>query len=172
MEKIAKLIKNAMMLKRVERSGWKRTGMAKVESVAEHTFMLAFLAMVIGDELKMDVEKMMKMALLHDLAEAITGDITPHEMEKKRKQEMESKATEKLLEDFEDYRNLWHEFVEGSSMEAKMVREMDKAEMVIQAGEYTREYGVEKFMEFIEERNKVENPLLLSIINHFLEPLR
>jgi len=172
MEEIAELIKNAMVLKRVERSGWKRTGMAKVESVAEHTFMLAFLAMVIGDALKMDVEKMMKMALLHDLAEAITGDITPHEMEKERKQEMENKAMEKLLENFEDYRNLWHEFMDGGSIEARMVREMDKAEMVIQAGEYAREYGVEKFMEFIEERNKVENPLLLSIINHFREPLR
>jgi len=173
MEKIVGLIRNAMMLKERERRGWKRAGIKHPESVAEHTFMLAFLAMLLGDKLGMNTEKMIKMALLHDMAEAIMGDITPHEMKRDEKLRRENDIMEEMLKNFDEYRKIWREFSEGKSEEAKMVREMDVMEMVLQAENYSKIYGGKNFLEFKNEGGKIKNPALISLMaQYFLEETR
>ena len=62
-------------LKTVKRSGWvSHIEIVESESVADHSFRCGILAMCIGDFRNMNVEKLMKMMLLHDVHEAITGD--------------------------------------------------------------------------------------------------
>ena len=164
MEKLIDLMRKAIKLKSIKRKGWLRRGIENAESVADHTFMLAFLAMMVGDFLGMDTEKMVKMALLHDIAESVTGDITPHEMERGEKVRMEENIMKKMMEGMEEmgYYEIWKEFMEGRSREAEMVRQLDKLEMILQAHQYSEIYGKEKVEEFMEE--KVENPMLVSII--------
>ena len=101
------------------------------------------MAMIVGDILGLDVERMLRMAVLHDLAEAVVGDITPVDGvdgEEKRQRELE--ALEEMFSGVpggEAYLELWREFEMGDSAEARAVRELDKLEMALQAVEYGKE---------------------------------
>ena len=69
-------------LKAVPRIGWLLRGVRDVESVADHSYGVALIAMILADRAKargmaVDVERVLRMALLHDLTEARTGDL-PH----------------------------------------------------------------------------------------------
>ncbi|MEM3032072.1 MAG: HD domain-containing protein, partial [Nitrososphaerota archaeon] len=66
----------ATILKRVERRGWVEAGLRDVESVADHSFSLALLAMTYAAAKGLNIYRAVGMALLHDLAEAYTGDLT------------------------------------------------------------------------------------------------
>ncbi len=151
-------------LKEIKRKGWARIGIKK-ESVADHSYRVALIAMLVGDRLGMDVEKMMKMALLHDVAECIIGDITPHEMEKEEKIEMERNAMRELAKEIGmKYYRLWEEFVEGKSEEAKILQEIDKFEMILQAREYAELLPENKLKEFLEEEKHIQHPFLKKLI--------
>ena len=72
-------------LKNVPRQGWKdKLQIDNVESVAEHTYSAAIMSMIYSDLHELNTEKIIKMALLHDLSESIIGDLTPDEISKKR----------------------------------------------------------------------------------------
>src|SRR3990172_1220246 len=60
--------------KRLLRTGWVREGIKNPESIAEHSFRVGVMAMTIANKLKVNKDKLMKMALVHSLGEAITGD--------------------------------------------------------------------------------------------------
>ncbi len=164
MHKILLLAVQAGKLKGVKRKGWLRVGIEQPENVACHSYRVAFLAMLIGDALNLDTEKMMKMALLHDLAEAMIGDITPHDMAKKDKMEREEAMMKKLLQGFEEYYRIWREFVEGKSKEAEIMQQIDKVEMILQAHEYAAKYGKEKLEEFLKEEENIMHPFLISLL--------
>ena len=67
-------LRAAERLKTVTRSGWTSTGEA--ESVAEHTWRLCLMAMVLyGRAENIDLARLLKMCLIHDLGEAIGGDV-------------------------------------------------------------------------------------------------
>ena len=85
-------------LKRVLRKGWKsKVGIEHPESVADHTYSTALMAMVFSDIHGLDTEKILKMALLHDLAESITGDFMPEEISKENKETAENEAIKEIL---------------------------------------------------------------------------
>src|SRR5690349_2301763 len=85
-------------LKKTPRKGWKeKIRIEHPESVADHSFSAAVMAMVFSDLNKLDTEKMLKMALLHDLSESITGDFTPGEISKNDKKEIESQTMKEIL---------------------------------------------------------------------------
>jgi putative hydrolase of HD superfamily len=68
-------------LKKVRRSGWMfKAGISSAESVADHSFSLSVMAMVFSDLKGLNTERAVKMAIIHDLAESITGDIIPHKI--------------------------------------------------------------------------------------------
>jgi len=82
-----------LALKNVPRQGWKdKLQIDDVESVAEHTYSAAIMSMIYSDLHGFDTEKIIKMALLHDLSESITGDLTPNKISKKSKQKKENLA--------------------------------------------------------------------------------
>ena len=129
-------------LKNIPRQGWKdKLQIDNVESVAEHTYSTAIMSMIYSDLHEFDTEKIIKMALLHDLAESITGDLTPDKISKKNKREKENLAMKQILSNLpnrisKSYYKIWDDYQRASSEEAKLVHEIDKLEMVFQAKYY------------------------------------
>lgn len=82
-EELIKFFDEANQLKKIKRAGWVVDKVENPETVAEHTFGTALMCMFLGRGRKLDMEKVMKMAIIHDLAEAKIGDIiTYHGYEK------------------------------------------------------------------------------------------
>lgn len=155
------LIGNAKFIKR---SGWLSHDIDEVESMADHSFRLALIAMLFGcvDE-KVDITKMIKMALIHDLPEIITGDITPkNNITKEEKRKLELDALEEVFGKFPCFNNikdLLIEFENGSSNEALYLKDLDKLEMIIQAVDYKRmnpNLTLDEFIEYAESRISFE----------------
>ena len=76
-EEIIEFIRLIGKLKKIKRSGWltwKRLAVENPESVADHVFRSAILGMIISDIKKLDMEKVVRMILLHEIAEPIIGD--------------------------------------------------------------------------------------------------
>jgi putative hydrolase of HD superfamily len=95
--------------------------------------------MILSDGRGLDTLKAVRMALLHDLAEAETGDLTPPQKDADPAgfKHAEEAAMSRMLEKLPpEYIGAWREFYEGSSEEARLVRDADKLEMVMQAAEY------------------------------------
>ena len=143
MEGLLEFLSNVGKLKGLPRTGWVESGILEPESVAEHSFRTAVLAMLLADLQGLDSGKAVKMALLHDLAEAVTGDLTYREKCSRglAYQTEEEKAIDRLFSRLPrdvaaSYRALWDELREASSPEAKVAAQADKAEMLLQASEY------------------------------------
>ncbi|UCE43475.1 MAG: HD domain-containing protein, partial [Candidatus Bathyarchaeota archaeon] len=175
--KLDNLIKFLWMsgqLKRIPRSGWTEAGVDSPESVADHTFRTSIICMVFSDLEGLDELKMLRMALLHDLPEAITGDLTPSERteetaknEEESMQQLLSLLPETLKE---RYTKLWREYAEGKTEEAKAVRELEKLEMTLQAREYKKiQPTLEGLERFIESADRViTTPRVRSILSYIL----
>ena len=142
-------------LKNLPRAGWKvKLNLKDSESVAEHSYMMTVMSMVLSDLKNMKTDKILKMSLIHDWAESKIGDFMPDEITHERKTELEEYAMIEILEGLpvklkEDYYNLWDEYKENSSIEAKFVHELDKLEMALQAKIYEKESDPEKIKPFI-----------------------
>ena len=65
-------------LKILPRTGWVWRGIKDPETVAEHSFRLAFFVWILGKETHLNMSKAIAMAIIHDLCEAYAGDLTPH----------------------------------------------------------------------------------------------
>jgi len=149
-------IVEAGKLKKIPRTGWVESSVSDPESVADHTFRVALLALVLADERGLDSLKAVRMALLHDLAEVEIGDLTPTqkdaalEVNKRSENQAMMRLFEKLPESIRGtYLSAWREFSEASTEVARLVMDADKLEMVMQASEYQREGGDrDKLMHF------------------------
>ncbi|EKD58487.1 MAG: hypothetical protein ACD_56C00114G0003 [uncultured bacterium] len=110
------------------------------ESSADHSWHLAIMAMAVAPHLKekIDLLKSLKMVLIHDLVEAEIGD-TPYgdvvldrdiKAEKKRKENEEIEKIKKLVggELGDEIHELWYEFEEKKTSEAKFVKALDSLE--------------------------------------------
>ncbi len=156
---LVEFFKKSGQLKKVSRSGWVRIGIKSPESVADHTFRTALLCMIFSSLEGLDELKMLRMALIHDLPEVITGDLTPSEKAKvdKNNEEDAMKSLLSLLpkEVRGKHIQAWHEYVSNETAEAMAVRQLEKLEMALQAREY-EDAGVAKeslkvFVESAEE---------------------
>ncbi|HIP75362.1 MAG TPA: HD family hydrolase [Thermococcus paralvinellae] len=134
-------------LKRLPRMGWLLRGVPNPESVADHSFRVAFITLLLADELKkrsveIDVEKALKIALLHDLGESKITDLPLEAQRYIDKKKAEKKAVMELLLEVGnkslEYFKLFEEYEEESSLEGRLVRFADKLEMVLQAYEYEK----------------------------------
>ena len=161
-------------LKRIPRSGWVEIGIDSPESVADHTFRTAILCMIFSDLEGLDELKMLQMALIHDLPEVITGDLTPSERTSTAKKREED-AMKKLLNLLPEkqrvkYQNVWREYEECKTAEAKAVRQLEKLEMALQAKEYERaELTKESLERFFKSAEKaIMSPTIKTLLAHIL----
>lgn len=151
---------NIIKLKEIQRKGWKnKLGLQDVESVADHSYSMATMGMILSDLEGLDTKKIMKMTLLHDLAESVVGDFTPDEIAKDEKINLENQEMKKILSKLPDtieseYSKIWDEFLKKESNESVFVHELDKLEMVFQAKRY-HDAGIpkEKIQSFIDSAN-------------------
>ena len=124
-------------LKTITRSGWTSTGEA--ESVAEHTWRLCLMAMVLyGRAEDIDLARLLKMCLIHDLGEAIGGDVpAPRQVAGSPKAGQERADLLSLVEPLpaavrREILELWDEYEAASSPEAKLAKGLDKLETILQ----------------------------------------
>ena len=161
-DKVIRFIKEIENLKSVTRTAWTKTG--RRESTAEHSWRLAMLLMVLREDFKdLDIDKAIKMSLVHDLGELYDGDISAKlQNDNDNKAEMEEKAMRRLLTILpenlaENIYDLWKEYNECSTKEAKLVKAMDKLETIVQHNqgnnpedfdyEFNLQYGKQYFMD-------------------------
>jgi len=153
---------NAGRLKRVRRKGWIRAGVKKPESVADHSYACAIMAMIVGDLCGLDGERLIRMALLHDLPESVTGDLTPRQKQKLgvKVKTLEKRAATATLVSLPSglrrkYLSLMNEYWKQRSRESRVLRDIDRIEMSLQALRYSREgHSARSMIEFLESAEK------------------
>ncbi|EIW68577.1 hypothetical protein TREMEDRAFT_63044 [Tremella mesenterica DSM 1558] len=138
-------------LKVQKRSGWIREGVREPESISDHMCRMALMAMVLPNDpdRPLDIPKCVMMALVHDLAEAHVGDITPVEgVSPEDKHRLEEQAMETFLNEMlggsgnmdarERFKSLFEEYEARQTPESKLVKDLDRLELALQAVEYER----------------------------------
>lgn len=149
-------------LKNIKRTGWVRNQVPLPESDADHMHRCSMMAMLVTNQSvkpeddytlnnqrfhpsNIDGNKLLRMALTHDLCESLAGDITPfcsaHEVSSK--QDKEHAAMEQIRSVVGDplgkeLFDLWKEYEELKTPEAIYCKDIDKFEMVMQAYEYEK----------------------------------
>ncbi|KAI6167305.1 hypothetical protein EDD17DRAFT_1469037 [Pisolithus thermaeus] len=143
-------------LKTQKRTGWiNRNARSSFCSIADHMYRMAILAMCTSDA-SLDISKRVPpflfwcvlMCVVHDLAEAQVGDITPSEgISKEEKRRLESEAMHNFVYDMLHgseaalkIEALWREYEEQKTKEARFVKDLDRLEMALQAREYEKEH--------------------------------
>lgn len=164
-------------LKLLPRTGWLQRGVPNAESVAEHTFGVAALALLIGDTIDgLDRGKLLAIALLHDLAEALLSDL-PASAKRfigaERKHAAERSALEEMLArlpNHGEYLMLWDEYARGGSREARLVKGIDRIELLTQALAYERagSRALGEFWEDAEDGWSDEFPILRELATEIL----
>lgn len=148
-KRVAAFLQDAAYLKSVPRTGWFLRGVPEAETVAEHTWGVALITLVLsqGVETPINREKALSMALLHDLPERVLSDIpAPAERylpsgAKRRAEEAVLKEMLAVLPAADQLESWWQEFEDRSSPEGRLVRDADRLEMLVQARLYEESRG-------------------------------
>jgi putative hydrolase of HD superfamily len=115
-----------------------RTSTGRVESTAEHTWRVALMALLLGPRLGVDAGRLIKVVLVHDLAEAFTGDLpapAPRRPGVKEAREREALATLTMTlpsAQRAELFALWEEYESGSTPEGRLAKGLDKLETILQ----------------------------------------
>lgn len=158
----------------MKRTGWVLRDVKDCESISGHMYrmsMMTFLLEKNPENENLDRVKCMEMALVHDLAEAVVGDLTPYcgvSREDKHKQELTAMkdiaklthlGSDKLME-------LFYEYEGGKTAEAKFVKDLDRLDMIMQAFEYEkRDDSPNKLQEFFDStEGKFQHSFIKNIV--------
>lgn len=128
----------AEKLKCNTRHSWTSSG--RRESVAEHSWRLCIFAWLVKDKFpELDMERVIKLCMFHDLGEAVTGDIPcfqKGEAQRRTEREAMKGITELLPEGYrEELAGIFQEIEDGKTAEAKLMHALDKMEALIQHNE-------------------------------------
>ncbi len=172
-------LKTAANLKKISRQGWiDKLSLDNPESVADHSYSMAIIGMVISDLQNYDSEKIIKMILLHDLAESRIGDYTPEQLSKEEKMKLENNAFDEIIKNLPDliklqYLQIWQEYQENNSSESKIVHQIDKLELALQAKIYEKdEHSKEKLESFFDSaRIDITDPKLKELFTKIIKDM-
>jgi putative hydrolase of HD superfamily len=155
-------------LKALPRTGWLQMGVSDPESVAAHAWGVSLLALLLCPP-ALDRERVLCMAVLHDLAEVRTGDLTPRDpLPQEERSRREREALRALLSAFDAARRdalleIWDAWDRVSDDEARFVRQLDKLDLALQTGVYERRgHDLEEFRRDAEAR--VTDPRLRRLL--------
>ncbi len=155
-------------LKRLERTGWTLRGQPPgAESVAAHSYGVAVAAMLMADEIRargveVDDGRLLKLALLHDWAEARLGDI-PRTGGEYFGAEARHRAERAAFDDIvrglgtqleKSYSRLHEDYEQRASLEARLVKAADVVDLLVQALAFERAgvRGLDEFWEDVGDR--------------------
>ncbi|TYJ58221.1 hypothetical protein B9479_001045 [Cryptococcus floricola] len=170
-------------LKVQKRSGWIREGVEGAESISDHMCRMALMAMMVPNtsERPLDIPRCVMMALVHDLAEAYVGDITPVEgVPVEVKHQLEEQAMDSFLNEMlgsegnkeakERFRSLFEEYEARETPESKLVKDLDRLELALQAVEYERTQEVQTLAPFFRGSiPNLEHPAVRSWAETLME---
>ena len=165
-------------VKHLKRTGWVVRQVPNPETVAAHSWRMALMAIYKQKELKKigaDVNHVIEMCLLHDIGESVIGDIVPEihqtgskkiSAETKKKTEKEAVCFLAQKYNFSELETIFNEYENQETLEAKVVKNLDKLDMLLQAYEYQVAYPdltrLNEFMQFNEK--DIDLPLFLGDI--------
>lgn len=177
-------------LKNIPRTGWifRKVKLQDTENLAQHTASVAILSMIFADYLKtknynIDSEKVVKMAIIHDLPEVLTFDISKQSLTylgkngNDLKNEIEKQAIADIFKNFEKtlakyYEELFYELKEGKSLEAKIVKFADGYDVLIQIIHYENiGYNPRLFEEFWRDVYNRIRSIGLSGLDEYLSAI-
>ena len=173
-------------LKRLERIGWTLRGLPNgTESVAAHSFGVAVTAMMLADKIKIrgseiDVERVLKMALLHDWAEMRIGDM-PRTAAKYFGTDVRTRAETAAFVDIvanldaaeSEYRNLYQDYEQRDSLESRLVKAADIIDLLTQAYalEHAGAKGLDEFWEVADGADFQLPPVAGEVVKEVLQSL-
>jgi putative hydrolases of HD superfamily len=154
----------ALGLKEVRRAGWGQVGVDGAESVADHSWGVAMLALALCPP-ELDLSTVLRLALIHDLPEVRVGDITPRDhVSPDDKRQQEAQAATALLGGWPVLLDAWREYEEGTTAAARFVHQLDALDMGLQAHRY-RDRGVD-LSEFHESAlQRLTDPRLRKLVS-------
>lgn len=172
-QNILSFLEHVGRLKHLPRTGWVLEKVNKPESVAGHMYRMAVMSFLLDrNDITLNRARCMEMSLIHDLAECVVGDITPHcGVSPEEKHNRETKAMKDLaslagssgVHMFE----LFQEYEEQKTPEAQFVKELDRFDMVLQAFEYEKQENragaLQQF--FDSTKGKFSHPLIVGLLN-------
>ncbi|CAF1002677.1 unnamed protein product [Adineta ricciae] len=139
--------------KRTFRTGWVLHGVEKVESVADHMYRMAVMSLLLPTLSEESKVRCMKLALVHDLAESVVGDLTefdgiPKTEKRRRETEAMLYLTSLLPADVgREIFSLFNEYADQKTSESKFVKDLDIFDMLLQAYEYEKLQSDGEFLE-------------------------
>jgi putative hydrolase of HD superfamily len=162
-------LRESERLKSVLRSAYTTTG--QQESTAEHSWRLCLMAMVFADEFAgLDIAKLLKLCVLHDLGEALHGDIPAVQQHQNPHKSAQERADLQILMQTlplalaHSFMALWEEYENASSPEARIVKGLDKLETILQHNQGINPPGFDyAFNVGYGQKYMAEHPLLLQI---------
>jgi len=166
--------------KRLLRSGFVREQVVNPESVAEHSFRTGVIAMVFSDKVgnNLNKDKLIKMALIHDIGEIITGDVVVQRGEiidlalRDSKEEQERIGIKEIFDQIQEgeiYAEIFEEMIARKSPEAKIFWQFDKLELALTALEYEEEQNKQLDEFFLDANTHMKEPLLKVILSQIIK---
>ena len=183
-ETIKTFLSSLARMKGIPRSGWISHGVAlqDVESVADHSFSTCVLSLLLSDlEVKagkrVNVERVLRLALLHDMPESLTFDISKEYLEylgrrgRAIKSELERAAWKHIADGLEEpdlrrnYTRFQKEFDAERTMESRLVHAADRLDILLQVVEYRRRGYPESLLEdlWTKTNSKLRDSRLASV---------
>ncbi|GMM57751.1 5'-deoxynucleotidase [Maudiozyma humilis] len=169
-------------LKVQKRTGWLDYQMTECESIADHMYRMSIISLLIANP-DVNRDRCVRIALVHDMAEALVGDITPVDPigkdEKHRREEatmryvcdeivrpISAAGAREMLADFLEYESI-------GSLEARYVKDIDKYELLVQCFEYEQAHGGKlNFQEFFVAREWIATPEVSKWADDLIEARR
>lgn len=173
------------LLKQQKRTGWINMGLKESESISDHMYRMSIMTLVLNpksfnklnNEIP-DLNKCSKIALVHDIAESLVGDIVPHDenIDKIEKSKREFKAILYLCKIISNYnidqaneiKELWIDYECQRNLEATIVKDIDKFELLMQTFEYERMYN-KRMDEFYSCRKVIKNDEIKKLADELID---
>jgi putative hydrolase of HD superfamily len=162
------------LLKSQRRTGWVDHGIEDCESISDHMYRMGISTLLIKDA-KVDTNKCVKIALIHDIAESLVGDITPFDgvtkEEKHRREEDTIIYLSELVKKYDvdagvEILEYWLDYENIRTLEARYVKDIDKFEMLLQSFEYEKRFKGEKRLDqFWGARSSVKTDEIKSWVD-------
>ncbi|KAL4783082.1 HD domain-containing protein [Aspergillus varians] len=158
-------------LKTTKREGWRRFDINHGESISDHMYRMSVMTMLAPPSLasRLNLQHCMKMALIHDMAESLVGDITPVDpITKTEKARREAAVMEYIAKSLlrgvpsgmlagDDILAVFNEYEANETLEAQFVHDVDKMELLLQMVEYERSYEID-LTEFLNVAKRIQLP--------------
>lgn len=178
-ESILAFLRAAEKLKTTHRSGYTSAG--NPESVAEHTWRLCLMAMLLGPQIPdVDLRRLLRICIVHDLGEAIGGDVPAPEQARRaaagqpakhddERRDLVALASLLPASQCDEIVELWDEYEAGNTPEARIAKALDKLETILQHTQGANPPDFDLGFNLQYGRRYTESPPLIAAVRAILD---